>query len=785
MKKPSSALCAFLACAFVIGLAYYSLASLQPPQAAPKDAPGDQFSAHRAIAHAFACSMASHPAGSRNNDQVAQYILKTLQEMGVEAEFMAKPAVHGNSVQLQQAVIGRIPGTANTGAIAFSAHYDSVPYGPGATDDMSGCISMLEAARAFMNQPRMRNDLLFVFADAEEVGGYGASGFCTHPLAQNIGIVNELDVRGVKGPALIYETSPGNGAIISELRKARQEGVLPITSSLMFAVYEASVFGSDFTKFKNAGMKGYNVAYIDKFMWYHTANDSPAHINPDSIQHFGAHIMGISRHFGNVDFAQLNLQSPNDIYFNTLGFHLVQYPMRLATPFALLAAATLLAVMVLGFLTRRISAGGYLKSMLLFPVAALLAALLGTALFAAAFGFQNVLHLYLVKITYIPEPRALYDGNLFCSAIGLMAIATTGALYAWASRRLRAEELHAAALTWLCLLLAGLIIYLPGGSYLFTWPVLFGALGLGLLYLGRREEGPGAPVLLLASLFAAPALCLLPPGWQQMMWMISILGSPILAVLVVLLLLNLMPVLTLLGRVRLAWAAWPVAAAAAVALLLLGLANGKPSKDRPLMDSVIYTADLDTQQAFWLSEDAKVDEWTKQFFPDGTRAAIQDVLPGREGDHFLRAPAPVAGDLTGIRCDILKDEILDGKRRITFRISSNDAPFEVNLRQTQGPTPASVSVNAMPVSTKHAPFSIHFKLLPREGYEVVLEATPGETLAFEAFSSIYGFPHLPNIQPRPGHIVTENNIMRNGISLRGEHLYVRNSFSLPATGQGV
>ncbi len=133
---------------------------------------------------------------------MAEYFYNALKEMGVEAEFMCKPAVEGNHVTLQRAVIGRIRGTNNTGAIAFSAHYDSVPYGPGASDDISGCITMLEAARALMHHPRIRNDVLFVFADAEEIGGFGAQGFCSHPLAKKIGVMNELDMRGVKGPGL-------------------------------------------------------------------------------------------------------------------------------------------------------------------------------------------------------------------------------------------------------------------------------------------------------------------------------------------------------------------------------------------------------------------------------------------------------------------------------------------------------------------------------------------------------------------------------------------------------
>jgi hypothetical protein len=778
-RADTTTVCALAGILLAVSVAFYAIYALYPPAALPADAPPEQFSAHRAIEHAFACSMEPHPAGSKNNDAVAQYFLNALKDMGVEAEFMAKPEVHGHSVIWQQAVIGRIPGTASSGAVAFSAHYDSVPYGPGATDDIAGCVAMLEAARAFMNQPRMRNDLLFIFADAEEIGGFGASGFCSHPLAADIGIINELDVRGVAGPALIYEMSPGNGALIRELRKARSEGVLPVSNSLMFAVYQAMPFGGDFTRFRNAGMKGYGLAYIDNFMWYHTANDTPGHMSPESIQHFGVHVMGISKHFGNADFDTINLQSKDEIYFNSLGSHMIQYPMSLAIPLAALAIVTLLAIIGLGFVKRRLTLGGYFKSLLLAPFALVISAAAALAIFAAAFGFKNVVYLYTVKLSYIPEPRALYDGNLYCCSLGLMAIALTGGLYFWASHRLRSEELHAAALTWLCLVLVVLAVYLPGGSYLFTWPILFGAIGLAVLYRGGREQGPEAPVLFLAGLFAIPALCLLPPGWQQAMWGINILGAPILAVLAVLILLNLMPVLVLVGRMRRGWLVWAMAGVAALVLLATGVAISGPSKDRPLMDSVAYAANLDTQTAFWLSEDPKVDEWTKQFFPDGTRAAIEDVVPDKSGDHYLRAPAPVAANLTGIRCDVTEDTVANGKRHVMIRLWSDDSPFGVRLRQMRGPKIDVVTVNSMAIS---ADDSLAFRSLPRDGYVIRFETTPGEPLVFEAFSSIYGFPQIPGIKPRPDYIVPETNLIRNGISLRGEHMYIRNSFTIPAAG---
>jgi hypothetical protein len=204
----------------------------------------------------------------------------------------------------------------------------------------------------------------------------------------------------------------------------------------------------------------------------------------------------------------------------------------------------------------------------------------------------------------------------------------------------------------------------------------------------------------------------------------------------------------------------------------------KPSKDQPLMNSVVYVANLDTKQAWWVSEDVKVDEWTKQFFPEGKRASIEDILPGRKGDHYLRASAPVAAALRGIRCDVLKDETVDGKRRITAKLVSGDYPMEAHLRQIQGPAITGFTVEGACVSPNPRPFSLSFTMLPSHGYDVTFETTAGDAILFEASSTVYGFPEIPGVTPRPEYMVPEPNTMRNGISLRSQHIYVKNRFQI-------
>ncbi len=778
-KNRGSFVCALIACVFTIGLAFYSVLALYPPRALPADAPLDEFSAHRAIPHAFACSTEPHPTGSKNNDAVAAYFLNALREMGVEAEFMSKIDVRGNGVELQQAVIGRIPGADSTGAIAISAHYDSVPYGPGATDDIAGCIAMLEVARAFMNRPQLRNDLLFLFPDAEEIGAYGAHGLIHHPVTEDIGVIINLEARGTKGPAMLFETSSGNSPLITELRKARAHGVLPFTNSMMFSAYERTPFGTDFTTYRRGGLKGYNIAYIDNFAYYHTMNDSPENIHPPSVQHFGAYLMGLVEHFGDIDFQQISLENDDAIYFNTLGFNLAQYPMSWGTPLALLAALTLLAVIVAGRFKRRIAPLRLLGALLLVPVATLLAVVAALGLQALVFGYANTVHLYTVSFTYIPEPSALYYSNLYCYAFGAMAVAIAGALFSLASRRLGASEMHAAGLVWLCPALALLVVMFPGGSYLLAWPILFGALGLAVLYGGAPEQAPGPGRLLLAAAFSVPALFLLTPMWQALLWMLMILGAPLLTIVAILILLNLMPALTLVGRAPRLWVLYPALAILALLLIATGMTLTRPSKACPLMNSVAYYANLDAGDAWWLSADEDVDDWTAQFFPDGTRMAIDDLFRHTSGDHYLRAAAPVAEDLTGLQYEILSDETRDDVRHITLKLRTNDAPYSVSMRQTGGPDITEATIDAIPLTIRDDRLSVYFRLFAPEGYELRIETTPGEAIAFDVTSTSYGLPEIPGIAPRPDHIVPEPNTLRHGLSLRGERIHVSHSFVIP------
>src|SRR6185436_18317813 len=88
-------------------------------------------------------------------------------------------------------------------------------------DDGAGVATLLETARALRAGPRLKNDVILLFSDGEETNLRGARLFVTeHPWIDGVRLVHNFEARGNAGPSILFETSPANGRLMSEVAAA-------------------------------------------------------------------------------------------------------------------------------------------------------------------------------------------------------------------------------------------------------------------------------------------------------------------------------------------------------------------------------------------------------------------------------------------------------------------------------------------------------------------------------------------------------------------------------------
>ncbi|MBM6838932.1 M20/M25/M40 family metallo-hydrolase, partial [Clostridium saudiense] len=163
----------------------------------------------------------------------------------------------------------------NGSYIMLASHYDSSPKkrsgedgeSKGAADAGYGVSTILEIVRVIKESGQeLENGIKILITDGEEMGLMGAKEEMNNNfgLYENVNFVVNLEARGIKGPALMFETSSNNKKVIDLYKKAN----LPVSYSLAADVYNKMPNGSDFTEFKNAGLPGINFAVLNDLDYY-------------------------------------------------------------------------------------------------------------------------------------------------------------------------------------------------------------------------------------------------------------------------------------------------------------------------------------------------------------------------------------------------------------------------------------------------------------------------------------------------------------------------------------
>jgi hypothetical protein len=461
---------------------YFALAILvvialdQPPRPLPERAPDLAFSAVRAARHLAFISRAPHPVNSPEHDVVRDYILNTLRTLGYAPEVQKTAAInerYGVPGAVEN-ILCRLKGSDPGKAVLLVAHYDSVAAGPGASDDGAAVAAFLETARILKSLPQQKRDIVFLFSDGEEEGLLGAQAFVLeHPWAHEVGIVLNFEARGTSGPSIMFETSNRNGWLIDNFAAAASH---PVANSLSYEIYKRLPNDTDLTVFQHAGYSGMNFAYIDNVVYYHKPLDSVQNLDLGSLQQQGDYALEMARQFGNT--ASDDPRPANVVYFDVFGKMLVRYGGATATFLVVLAGLALLSTLFLGFRRKLLRGGALVIGFLAFLAGAVITTFMATSASWVAAALRP--HFYSISQNW------LYHPGWFVGTFSVVGLSCAVAFYWMIAKFIGPANLAAGTLLgWLGMAFA-VRMYVPGGSYLFIWPLLFSTLPWLAMFARQR-----------------------------------------------------------------------------------------------------------------------------------------------------------------------------------------------------------------------------------------------------------------------------------------------------------
>lgn len=742
VRRVAAGLFALLILVAVAGLV---LRSERAPEPVPASAPAAEFSAQRALGPLRELATEPRPLGSAASDRVRDQLAATLRSAGFSVQISrgvgALTAAGRVGFGRVDNIVATLTGRDPTGSVVLAAHYDSVAAGPGASDDGAALAAMLETVRALRSTGPLRNDLVLLLTDGEEDGLLGASAFAgQHPLARQRAVVLNWEARGVSGPSLMFETSRNNAALVELFATAAPH---PHGDSSLVELYRLLPNDTDFTEFAGAGLAGMNFAYVQGAARYHSPGDSVAHLDPASLQHHGANMLGLTRALGNTDLATLSA-GHDDVYFRALG-PMITYPVALARPLALLAALALGVLVALARWRRLLSI-----PRLLLGAGSVAAAPAGAAALAQG--------LWWVLLQWRPdyaENPFLYRPQLYQGAVAGLAGLALMCWYLLLRRRLGPAALACGGLGWLVVLGVLAAWQAPGASHLFALPALGAALGGLLAVLLRRRSG--WPVVVLTAGVVPAVVVLLPLGVGTFDAAGLAQGGAAAAVLA-LFGLVLLPVVELLlpppaqplGAAR-AWAL-PVGAMTLVLTLTgAGLAVDRIDPAHPRRTDLTYLLDTDTGRAQWVSRDVEPAGWTRRYVRDRGPDPTGEAAGAGSGPVWL-GPAPVL--------PAPAPEVTLRSRRgdvVTLHVASHRSAGTVVLRvgnrvdQVTVAAAGSAPVSRMVQGTRPGrwPTEITVGDPPAEGIDLTLRIPHRGALSVLCHDQSYGLRGVPGFVPRP------------------------------------
>ena len=431
----------------------------------------------------------AHPIDSAAQAELRARLLREIEAIGLKPEiheaFACRPQPRGPLIDCGHVrnIVFSI-GPSRGGAILATSHYDSVPAGPGASDDGIGFSVWLEVAKMLAHE-NLKRRIIFLISDGEEQALLGADVFGQYdPLMQSVSTLVDLEARGTRGPAVFFESNEPNADAVNAYAAAPR----PLANSIMADIYHALPNSTDVTALTRPGLDVINIAVLDGVENYHTPHDTIAAQDIASVQHMGDQALAIMRR---LTSRRDQNTSASLVYTDIASGFFISLPSWASIGVLIAGLLAALQMWWRAGKTQRVAA-------LTAPFAGLLLA--AGLTFIVGFGFS----LLEPGVDFWWAYRAATRG--WCIALGMLGIVAATALIA---RKAAAPQLEAASFAIFALLGTAITLVAPGVSILFALPLALYFLGALLSFGWAPARGIGAiAAALLTLIIWAPMLYL-------------------------------------------------------------------------------------------------------------------------------------------------------------------------------------------------------------------------------------------------------------------------------------
>lgn len=306
----------------------------------------DVFVAKRAMATLIKLgNLGPRPVGSYENEKLAFNLFKSeiediIYEVGnVNDVEMYNQKVSGAFVlnkqnwkyvlsykDLQNVVVKVDPKLGVNDAVLLNCHFDTVPAGPGVSDNGVNCAVMVELLRILAKSPDLRRPIIFLFNGGEEIILQASHGFITqHPWFENAKYIINLDSCGAGGREIVFQTTKSDSYLINLYARTVPH---PYGQVMGEELFQSGIIPSDtdFRIFRDVGnMSGLDLAHFKNGYVYHTKHDDLNQIEPSVLQNTGDNLLALSKAMSAHNVTKNNQRTSKFVFFDAFGVYMFSY----------------------------------------------------------------------------------------------------------------------------------------------------------------------------------------------------------------------------------------------------------------------------------------------------------------------------------------------------------------------------------------------------------------------------------------------------------------------------